>query len=76
MACTRHTPTRTPRRSPWMDNLTRGGIVAVLMLTLALMAPARAESTAISENLPLDVQVDLLMTELRRLLDAVLCGFL
>lgn len=42
-------------------------LVVGLLLTLG-SAPSRAESSAISENLPLDVQVDLLMTELTRLL--------
>ena len=52
----------------------RPGIGRLLLPTLliacvAMPPSARAESTAISENLPLEVQVDLLMTELRRLLE-------
>ena len=41
----------------------------LLVVCIALPGATRAESTAISENLPLEVQVDLLMTELRRLLE-------
>ncbi|MCB1645430.1 MAG: SEL1-like repeat protein [Pseudomonadales bacterium] len=41
---------------------------ALLSSVLGVSGAAHAESAAIAENLPLDVQVDLLMTELSRLL--------
>ncbi len=41
-------------------------ITICLLLSLSQAMPAQAESAAISENLPLNVQADLLMTELLR----------
>lgn len=51
-----------------INTLRRKTIVALISALLCHASMATAESNTISENLPLDVQVDLLMTELSNLL--------